>query len=95
MINIEKQYRVEQVATLLGVSSQTINLWYAWKRTNPKSENVKLLPEYTQATSRSTRYWTREDIKQLRKFKKSIIKGRDGVMAVATQRYRKRKDKDK
>jgi hypothetical protein len=78
--------KIEEVAVLLDCSIQTINTWYRWKRYNPDDELASLLPEYIQKGTRNTRYWKSDDIPNFRKFKQSIVYGRNGKMGDITQR---------
>lgn len=82
---------VEQVVLLVGVSFNTINYWYRWKRENPDHELAKLLPDPIKHSSRGTRYWKYSDVEKLSEFKHSIPKGRyGGILASVTQRYAKK-----
>ena len=82
----ERLLKIEEVALMLGVSVQTINIWYRWARENPDNELVKLVPKYTQNGSRQTRYWTQSDVWKLLEFSKTIPRGRNGIMGEITQR---------
>ena len=89
--------RIEELCVLVGVSTQTINNWYKWKRdyADPDDKLAKILPDYHQEGTKRTRYWTEKDVKQVIKFKESMIRGRYGVMGDLTQRrYIKRRDKE-
>lgn len=55
----EQLLRIEEVALLVGTSTQTINNWYRWKRLHPDHELAKLLPDYIQENPRQMRYWKR------------------------------------
>lgn len=91
---MKQQYRIEQVAAKIGVSSATIYSWYLWKKSNPDSELAELLPKYVQNGQKAIRYWNDDDIEKLKQFKNSIVHGRNGIMGDITQRYTKsRKDK--
>jgi len=89
----EKLLRLEEVALLVGVSGKTLNNWYAWKRTNPDSELVALLPDYVQEGARQTRLWRKEDVYKLIEFRTRIPQGRNGILGSVTQKYVKKKDK--
>lgn len=90
----DRLLRVEEVALQIGVSVQSINVWYRWARQNSDNEYAKILPQYIQTTSRSVRYWRQSDIWKLLEFKASIPHGRNGVLGSVTQKYVKsRKDK--
>ena len=79
--------KIEEVAVLIGVSVQTINNWYAFKRAEPDNEYAKMLPEYQQASERQLRLWDKDDIQKFIAFKRAIPKGCKGTMGVITQRY--------
>jgi len=83
-------YTIEEVAVMIGATVKTINFWYAWKNTKPDNELVNLLPDFYQEGKRRTRYWNSEDVWKLAEFKAKVPKGRSGVMAEVTQKYRKR-----
>lgn len=78
--------KIEELATLLNCSVQTINTWYKWKRYNPDHKLAELLPDYKQEGKRQTRYWKSDDVWKLVDFKRSIIHGRNGIMGDITQR---------
>lgn len=86
--------RIEEVALLIGVSSQTLNNWYRWKRLHPEHDLAKLLPEYEQSSPRQVRLWDRADIWQLVEFKNTIPRGRNGVLGEITQKARRKKKKE-
>lgn len=81
----------QQVVVILGISENTLNFWYRFKRENPDNEYAQLLPEYYKEGSKERRYWKREDLWKFTEFQKSIPKGRNGVMGQTTQRYNKEK----
>lgn len=89
MIRLEnkKRLKIEEVAVLLGCSTKTIENWYAFKRKKPNNKYAMLLPEYQQEGARQTRYWLQEDIPSLKEFKRTLPKGRGGVLGCITQRY--------
>lgn len=74
--------KIEEVAMRIGVSVQTLNRWYQFKRKHPADETSKLIPEYSmRTTSRGkTRDWTEEDVWKLIAFQKTITAGRNGKM---------------
>ena len=87
-----KLLTVQEVATSVGCSVQTINGWYKWKALNPDEELAQLLPEYTQlAGGRNTRYWQQADVWRLIQFKQNVTQGRNGFMGEVTQKYVKKK----
>ena len=88
----ERLLTAMEVSVLVGISSQTLNIWYTYKRQNPNSEYAKKLPEYTQSGNKQTRYWKYEDVYKLIEFKAALPHGRNGIMGDITQKYC-RKDK--
>ena len=78
--------KIEEVALMLNVSVQTINIWYRWARENPDNEIAQSIPKYIQNGSRQTRYWTQSDVWKLIEFSKLIPKGRNGIMGDVTPR---------
>ena len=81
---MQKGLRIEEVAMSIGVSVQTINRWYQFKREHPEDEVSKRLPEYATDEVRRgkgfMRLWDREDIWKLLEFKQSMKLGRVGKM---------------
>lgn len=71
------------VCNKLNISVKTLTRWYEWYESVKNSEDSKVppLPEYIQAHDRAPRYWRKEDISQLKKFKTWVPKGRGGVMS--------------
>lgn len=74
--------RIEEVATRIGVSLQTLNRWYKFKRENPNHELSTLLPEYRkERTIRGwARIWSEDDVWKLAQFKLNVKGGRTGQM---------------
>ena len=87
----EKLLKIEEVALLLDVSTQTLNIWYKWARENPDNELAQLMPKYQQTGARQTRYWTQSDVWKLLEFKNKLPRGRGGVISDVTQRRTKEK----
>lgn len=83
----EKLLNLNEIALLVGVSTQTINSWYKWKKLHPEHELTKLIPDFTRIGNRNTRYWKQADAWQLIEFRSSIPQGRNGIMGDVTQRY--------
>ena len=79
--------RIEEVAVLCGVSVQTINNWYKFKRENPNNEYARLLPDYHTVGGREQRFWDKADMDAILNFKQKMPKGCKGVMGSVTQRY--------
>ena len=83
----EKMVNLNELALLVGVSVQTINAWYRWKRLHPEHEMAKLLPDFVRVGQRRTRYWKQSDVWKLIEFHTTIPQGRNGIMGDVTQRY--------
>lgn len=79
--------KIEEVAVMCGVSCQTINNWYKFKRENPDNPYAKMLPDYEVRGGRKQRFWDKSDIGSLLMFKHGMPKGCKGVMGDVTQRY--------
>lgn len=90
MIERENLLSVEEVAVSIGVSVQTINIWYRWKRQNPDNERAQLLPDFIQLGTRQARFWEKSSVLKLMEFKNSVKCGRNGVMGSVTQKYVKK-----
>lgn len=83
------------VANMLDISVKTLTNWYQWYHDESikKPDEFPKLPEYVQENKNSPRYWTKEDVKQLRKFQKWMPRGRGGVMGeVSCKFYNKKKN---
>ena len=78
-----------QVVVILGISENTLNFWYRFKREHPENEIAQLLPDYTKESEKSKRYWKRSDLDKLVRFQQALPKGRSGIMGGITQRYKK------
>ena len=74
--------KIEEVAVRVGVSVQTLNRWYKYKKENPKSEVSKQIPAYTKKKTSSgfVRLWSDDDIWKLVQFKLNNKVGRTGRM---------------
>ena len=88
-----KLLTIEEVAVSVGVSVQTLNIWYRWKKQNPEHERAKLLPDFIQKKPRQIRFWEPQDVMKLIEFKNSVQVGRNGVMGSVTQAYVKKEKK--
>lgn len=84
----EKLIRIEELAFFVGVSVQTINIWYRWKKLNPNHELAKLLPDFKQVGNRQVRYWKQSDVNSVIEFKRTIPRGKNGVLGEVTQKYK-------
>ena len=84
-----KDITATQVCAKLNVSTVTLTNWYRYYN-DPKIDKPKdmpPLPQYEQSGPRATRYWDKDDIRQIRKFQKWIPKGRGGVMGEVSKSF--------
>lgn len=87
-------YTAGETSVLCGISVETLNLWYRFKKYNPDNNYAKMLPEIKhKEDNNKVRYWNEEDIYKLVEFKSTIPQGRNGVMGKITQKYVKKKEK--
>ncbi len=79
---VKKEFKIEEVAVALDISTGTLNRWYKFKRSNPKHELSRQLPDpqKIQTLRGWARVWNKEDINTLKNFRDSVTKGRDGLM---------------
>ena len=83
----EQLLRAEEVALLIGISTQTLNTWYRWKKSHADHVLAKLLPDFIQSAPRQIRKWKKSDIWALTEFKNALPHGRNGILGDTTQRY--------
>ena len=88
-----KLLTIEEVAVSVGVSTQTLNIWYRWAKQNPEHERAKMLPKSIPAKPRPTRFWEPQDVMKLIDFKNTVKTGKNGIMGSVTQRYVKKEKK--
>lgn len=86
----EHLLRIEEVAGIVGSSTQTINSWYRWKKLHPENEYAILLPDYIQIGKKQTRLWKRDDLWKILEFKNTIPHGRNGILGDITQKTSRR-----
>lgn len=74
--------KIEEVAMRVGVSTQTLNRWYKFKKNNPESELSQQLPDYSLETTPhgNVRLWDTDSVWSLINFKTHIKQGRTGKM---------------
>lgn len=88
---MEKNYvSIQELSLIIGVSTQSINGWYRWKRLHPEHELAQKLPDFTRIGVHRTRYWDVDIIPKIVEFRESIPQGRGGVMGEVTQKYVKK-----
>lgn len=75
--------KIEEVAFRVGVSTQTLNRWYKFKKDNPKDSTSKLIPAYRKIKTEYgfVRIWQMSDIQKLIDFKAHMVYGRCGKMS--------------
>ena len=91
---MSRKIKIYQVAALIDVTPNTIEMWYRWKKLNPDHELTNLLPDYEQSGAKGTRYWDMDDIYKLLQFKTLIPHGRNGILGEVTQKYCKKENND-
>ena len=84
-----KKNTASKVARELDISVVTLTNWYKWYKNDKfvKPENTPVLPEYEQSNPRAARYWSDEDIEQLKAFKAWVPKGRGGIMGCFNSKF--------
>ena len=85
----------QEVATLVGCSLGTLNMWYRWKKLHADDERAKMLPDFMRETggdrgASGRRLWRYEDVANIIKFRQSVVTGRKGFMGDITQKYVKK-----
>lgn len=84
---MEEYLSIEKVAVTCGVSVQTINNWYKFKRENPDDQRAKLLPDYIVVGGHGQRFWKQSEVDSIIEFKRQMPSGCKGIMGSVTQRY--------
>jgi len=78
----EKKYRVDEVCEKVGISQHTMIRWYYWEgcelRDGVITERYLPIPEKDISKRGKPKYWTEEQIEQLKEFKKNMVVGRHG-----------------
>lgn len=81
-MSTQKIYRADEICELLGISIHTLQKWYQWERYSLADGTVKehYLPIPERLTNRrgKPKVWSEKQLKQLRKYKESIVVGRYG-----------------
>lgn len=78
-----RDLKIEEVAIRVGVSVQTLNRWYKFKKEHPEDEVSKLIPDFTKKNTSCgfVRVWNDADVWKLVDFKTTQVKsGRTGRM---------------
>ena len=78
-------FTMDETAVAVGVTRQTLYNWYRFKKEEPDNDYAKSIPE--PVTIGNQRFWSKSDINALMRYKKSLPKGRNGVMGRVTQAY--------
>ena len=99
MVKDKNLLTASRVAQELDISVKTLNNWYIWyyDQNIEKPKSFPKLPDYIQEYPKGPRYWTKDDVNQLKKFQEWRPTGRAGVMGAVSERYygTKRKKEDK
>lgn len=78
----EKMYRVDDVCKELGISTHTLLKWYQWEqyelRDGKVDKNYLPIPEKNLHMKGRPKFWTADQIAELKAFKESIVFGRHG-----------------
>jgi hypothetical protein len=78
----EKYYTAEDVCKRLKISMHTLTNWYYWEKSKIKKGEISkpYLPEPERDLTKrgNPRLWTYKMVKQLEKYKASIVIGRNG-----------------
>ncbi len=78
----EKTYRINDVCKELGISVHTIQKWYQWERYALEDGSAKkhYLPQPQKLMDQrgKPKFWTEAQLKELKKYKDSIVVGRYG-----------------
>ena len=96
-------YDRQQAAQKIGISTWTLRTWYLWqsRRLRDGAIDKPYLPEPQVIPNRkgNPKGWTDEMIKELKKYKDSIVVGRNGVFGdlsnplhKETKRYKKEQE---
>lgn len=78
-----------RVAGMLDISVRTLTNWYKWYNdpNQVKPKDCPKLPQYMQKNKNSPRYWTRDAVYEIEKFRDWVPKGRNGVMGRVNEQY--------
>ena len=89
----EQLLTASKVANALDISVKTLTTWYKWYNDpeEVKPADMPYLPDYEQKNQYAPRYWRKSDLKQIKKFKAWLPRGRNGVMGNLTNQYTKKK----
>jgi hypothetical protein len=74
--------KIRELSIKTGLSTHTINKWYAWKRQNPDNPLAKEIPDFEKPKYTSARLWDEEDVDKIIAFKSRVVMGRNGFMAI-------------
>lgn len=83
----EKKYSTSRASQMLDVSPDTLKRWYKWyEDSSYKKPSGLKLPDY-ERDGRGTKFFSKNDIKELKSFKKKLQKEYRGCMARFNARY--------
>lgn len=79
----EKLYTKTEAANAVGISPMTLNAWYRndnkMKRDNEGYVSKLPQPVRTKLLPRHPKVWTESQVNELRKFKKNMVHGKNGI----------------
>lgn len=80
-MNNEKLLTETEICEKLNISHWTLKTWYLWESRDIKAGGERYLPVPIKLTNLKgqPKRWTNDMLKDLKKFKESIVKGRNGV----------------
>lgn len=86
----DRLLKASEIAYLVGISVETLDIYYRFKKENPDNEYAKMLPTITYLDdNKRLRLWTEDDVYKIAQFKDTIPKGRNGILGSVTRRYTK------
>lgn len=81
-MSTEKTFDYDQTAAALKISRHTLKTWYLWEskqlREGSITEHYLPRPHIEHNKRGNPRYFTSSDIKELKKYKETIVVGRKG-----------------
>lgn len=83
MTTLTKYYNLDDTCKKLKISRQTLNNWYRWENNLLKegiiTKRTLPVPVHDNNMRGKPRYWTQNDIDILKKFRDSMVVGRNGI----------------
>lgn len=78
----QKTYSANEVCEELNISNWTLSNWYRWENKRVQRGTCKPYlpkPEKRADLKGKPRFWTQKQLDELRKYKESIVLGRNGI----------------